>query len=323
MKRWDTLADRFMEVYSARGLAAETIEAMRREWDKWGCWLKAKRPRPKLEEVSHELITQYISHRGRFRAKSTLYGMMSRMRQIGNFLVEEDIWRDNPLKWMKGPRQDQRHRLPRRIDSSVLEKIWESAAASRYHFHRYLWVTVLGVFYGTGIRREELILLDLSNWDAESGTLLIAGKKTGQERRVPLPPLAQQCLEAYLPRRQNVLAAKNVSDQPALFINDGGGRLSKSAVSRGMSRIARRAGVRVTLHQFRHTCASQLLANGTRLPHVQKLLGHKSIGSTMRYLHVADVELRRAMEKHPICHLNNILDNRRDSQRKENDRGQE
>ena len=323
MKRWDTLSDRFMEVYTARKVAPETVEAMRREWDKWGCWLKARRPRPKLEDVSHELITQYISHRGQFRAKSTLYGIMSRMRQIGNFLVEAEIWRDNPLIWMKGPRQDRRHRLPRRIDRSALDKIWESAATCRYHFHRYLWVTALGVFYGTGIRREELVLLDLSDWDVESGTLLIAGKKTRRERRVPLPPLGQQCLEAYLPRRQNILAANDVSDQSALFVNREGGRLSKSAVSRGISRVSHRAGVRVTLHQFRHTCASELLAGGTRLPYVQKLLGHQSIGTTMRYLHVTDVELRRAMEKHPICHLNNILTNRQDSQRKETNDGQE
>jgi len=198
MKRWDTLADRFMEVYSARGLAAETIEAMRHEWDAWGCWLKARRPRPKLEDVSHELISQYTSQRGKFRAKSTLYGMMSRMRQIGNFLVERGIWKENPLKWMKGPRLDRRHRLPRRIDNSVLEQLWESAASSRYKFQRYLWVAILGVVYGTGIRREELVLLDLSDWDVESGTLLINGKKTRRERRVPLPPLARQCLERVL-----------------------------------------------------------------------------------------------------------------------------
>jgi site-specific recombinase XerD len=276
-----------------------------------------------LEEVSHELITQYVSHRGSFRAKSTLYGVISRMRQIGNFLVAECIWHDNPLLWMKGPRLDRRHRLPRRIDSSALERIWESAATSRYHFHRYLWVAILGIVYGTGIRREELTLLDLSDWDVESGTLLIAGKKTGQERRVPLPPLGQQCLDAYLPRRQNTLMANDVREQPAIFINGQGGRLSKSAVSRGISAIARRAGIRITLHQFRHTCASRLLADGVRLPHVQKLLGHKSIGTTMRYLHITDIELRRAMEKHPICHLKMILVNHRNSKRKEASDGQE
>ena len=123
MKRWDGLADGFMEVYSARGLASGTIEAMRREWDGWGCWLKARRPRPKLEEISHEPIIQYISHRSSFRAKSTLHCMISRMRLIGNFLVESGIWRDNPLQWMKGPRLDRRHRLPRRIDDASLERL--------------------------------------------------------------------------------------------------------------------------------------------------------------------------------------------------------
>ncbi len=303
MKRWDTLADRFLEGYSARGLADGTVDSMRREWDRWGCWLKGRRPRPKLEEVSAEHVTQYLGSYGKFRAKSTLYCMMSRMRQIGEFLVAEHVWRENPLCWMKGPRLDRRHRLPRRISVSTLTKIWEAAAQSRETFYRHLWVAVLGVLYGGGLRRGEVVALNLSNWDAQSGTLLVYGKKTYCERRVPLPDLCRQCIEAYLPRRHNMLTKSVNCDEPALFVNGQGGRLSEAAVSRGIGRLARTAGEKITLHQFRHTCASDLLAAGTRLPHVQKLLGHRSLQTTMRYLHVADQELHRAIALHPINSL--------------------
>jgi integrase/recombinase XerD len=303
MKRWDGLAERFLEAYSARGLADESVAAMRREWQRWGCWLKARRPRLKLEEVTAEHVTQYLVSYGAFRAKSTQYGMLSRMRRIGDFLVAERVWRENPLRWMKGPRLDRRHRLPRRISESTLAKIWEAAAQSRTTYSRHLWVAVLGVLYGAGLRRSEVVRLNLCDWDAESGTLRVYRKKTKEERCVPLPDLCRQCLEAYLPRRQNVLAKRSCGDERALFVNSRGGRLSKSSLSGGIGRLAEAAGEKITLHQFRHTCASQLLEAGTPLPHVQELLGHRSVQTTMRYLEIADSQLHRAIQRHPLNDL--------------------
>lgn len=307
MKRWDSLKDRFMEVYEARDLASSTVQLMSHEWDKWGCFLKNRRPRPKLEDVAAKMITEYIGVRCQFLADSTQRSVMSRMRMIGEFLVNENIWRMNFLRWMKAPKVDERHRLPRRVNKSALAKIMEAAASGRYEYSRYLWPAVLGVFYGTGIRRSELSRLNTSSWDSENGLLLVDGSKGRRERRVPLPPLAWQCLEAYLPRRQNVLAARNIFQEQALFVTALGTRMKPSGLSRGMSNLTARAGVKATLHQLRHTCASELIADGAKLPHVQKLLGHKAITTTMLYLHIAGPELAEAMRRHPICHLGQVL----------------
>lgn len=312
MKRWDRLMDLFMEEYEARGLAQGSIDAMQREWEKWGCWLKRRRPRPKLEEVSVDLINGYIRSRCRTVARSTHYGVMSRIQQIGDFLVQESVWPNNPLAWMKRPRLDRRHRLPRRIAVSDLDKIWESAASCRCHFYRYTWVTILSIYYGTALRRNELVRLNLADWDSSAGTLLIRKTKTRRERLVQLPPLAWKCLEAYLPRRENQLLVKEAFDQRALFVNLRGERLSKESVTGGTGRIMKRAGVKATLHQLRHTCASEMLSDGVKLPHLKRLLGHQSIGTTMRYLHIEDAELARAIERHPINMLGNILNKKLD-----------
>jgi integrase len=61
--------------------------------------------------------------------------------------------------------------------------------------------------------------------------------------------------------------------------------------------------VKSALHQFRHTSASELVANGEKMRHGQKLLGHRAITSTMGYLHIAGPELALAMRRHPICDL--------------------
>ena len=307
MKRWDSLKDRFMEVYEFRGLATSTVQMMSREWDHWGCSLKNRRPRPHLEDITAEMITEYIASRCQFHSKSTQRSVMSRMRSIGEFLVEQNVWQVNLLRWMKAPRVDPRHRLPRRVNKNALAQIMEAAATSRFEFTRYLWSAILGVFYGTGLRRGELSRLNLSCWNAEEGLLLVDGNKSRRERRVPLPPLAWQCLEAYLPRRQNILSSHNIFHADALFISSKGTRLSPDRLSQGLNSITARAGVKITLHQLRHTCASDLIADGATLPHVQRLLGHRSITTTMRYLHIAGPELAEAMRLHPICHLGQVF----------------
>ena len=95
------------------------------------------------------------------------------------------------------------------------------------------------------------------------------------------------------------------SDESALFVNRYGGRLTAAAISRGIQKLGSGCSeTPITMHQFRHTCASDLLEAGVCLPDVQQLLGHQTISTTMRYLHVADPQLHQAVKVHP---LNEIL----------------
>jgi len=91
------------------------------------------------------------------------------------------------------------------------------------------------------------------------------------------------------------------TDEPALFVNKFGARLNQHAITNGFQTLVRRSGqARMTLHQFRHSCASDLLENGVHLAEVQKLLGHQSIQTTVRYLHIADPHLHASVARHPI-----------------------
>lgn len=301
MRCWDRLVDQYVEEYVAAGRAAETIAALRRELEQCGAWLKNRRPRPRLEDVDSDLLIQYLRSRSAFHGKSTLSSVMSRLRGWGEFLIREGIWSSNPLRWMRGPKLDPRSRLPRRINSQVLTEVWESAAKSRYAYQRCAWMTLLGVFYGTGARRGEIARLDLTDWNGEEGLLLIDGRKTGWERRVPVPELVWRCLEVYLPQRHNLLESVGRTEEPALFVNKFGARLNQRAISNGFQTLVRRSGqARLTLHQLRHSCASDLLENGVHLAEVQKLLGHQSIQTTVRYLHIADPHLHASVARHPI-----------------------
>ena len=301
MKRWDSLIEGYTARCEERGLSEETLRSIRSELDRWGCWLKRRRPKPKLEEVDGPMIIAYLRRRTHFHAKTTVASVASKLRCLGEYLVEQGVWAQNPMRWVKGPRLDPRGKLPRRIGAEHLKKLWEASGQQRSKYQKHLAVALLSLLYGTGLRRGELERINLADWKREESLLRIDGRKTGCERSVPLSEAIGRCLEAYLPLRQNLLEQHGNTAEPALLVNRNGQRLSAPSCGLIVHRLAQRAQVPlVSLHQFRHTCASDLLESGASLPEVQSLLGHKRVGTTSRYLHIADPERARAIRKHPL-----------------------
>jgi integrase/recombinase XerD len=77
--------------------------------------------------------------------------------------------------------------------------------------------------------------------------------------------------------------------------------MSADAISRVVRACAVAAGIPfVSVHQFRHSCASDLLESGVKMPEVQAMLGHGVLATTMRYLHVSGDVMSEAIRKHPI-----------------------
>lgn len=295
------MLDIYMEEYRARGVSEGTIGHTESRLERWGRWLKKRRPRVAIEQIGVDLITNYIAVGGSFRSKSTVYSTLSTMRGFGDFLVRQGLWKINPLRWMKGPKVSPYNRLPKRIDRSHMEAMWIEATRRRGDYSAHLWVTILALLYGTGLRRGELARLDTDAYDRAEGTLRIDGRKTGHQRCLPLPETVLHCLEAYLPLRHNQLERIGMIDERALLVSRNGKRLTSFAISNGVHTISRSAQVPVhSLHQFRHTCASDLLEAGVHLAEVQRILGHCVISTTVRYVHIADPQRRAAIELHPI-----------------------
>lgn len=301
MRRWDTVLTRYGEEMTGRGLSSEFVRKSIRECERLGVWLRRRKPAPVLEDIDFQVLVGYLKARSRFRAKGTIASIVTGLRGLGEYLVREKIWRKNVARWLKGPKIDGRSRVPRRMSQESLQGLLKTAGQSHVQYHRHLWTTLLVVLYATGLRRGELGRLDLRDWNGTEGTLRIDGRKTGEERAIPVSESVWRCIEAYLPWRHNALEKAGAITETALFVNRFGRRIRGENVGTALHKLARRAGVPlVTLHQFRHTCASDLIESGVTLPFVQKMLGHACVQSTMRYLAIGDPERRRAIEKHPI-----------------------
>lgn len=301
MRSWDNLVEQYIEEYFARGINPSTIDNVRRELDRLGAWLKSRRPKPRLETINSDLLIDYIKVRSAFKSKSTIYGTVSRMRGMGDFLVRQEVWASNPLRWIQGPKVTPYHRMPKRISGNDMQSIWDAAANAGTPFIAQKWITVLALLYGTGIRRGELARLKLTDWSPSTDIITIDGRKTGMQRNVPVPDLVSQCINSYLPFRYNFLETRQRVNTDTLFVNNEGEPIREDSISNGVHRIAKRAGVKLhSLHQFRHTCASDLLESGVCMAQVQMVLGHQHLGTTMRYTHIADPKRHEAVALHPL-----------------------
>ena len=142
--------------------------------------------------------------------------------------------------------------------------------------------------YGAGLRISEAAALHIKDIDSARMQIHVREAKGGGERYVPL----SKRLLAELRDYWRLYRPKG----PLLFPGaDRDGRLARAAISKALQGAVRKAGItkRVTPHVFRHTFATHLLELGTDLRTVQVLLGHKSIRSTVTYLHVSHTRLAR------------------------------
>jgi site-specific recombinase XerD len=158
---------------------------------------------------------------------------------------------------------------------------------------------LLEVLYGTGVRRQELVGLDLADWLVAEGVVHVRRGKRRKERLVPLGPHAAATLDTYLRRGRSQLRGDRVT--AALFLTRHGTRLGRASVTRLVAEHGARAlGRRVTPHLLRHSYATHLLRRGAGVRAVQQLLGHSSIATTQRYTHLVIADLHEAVRRfHP------------------------
>lgn len=157
-------------------------------------------------------------------------------------------------------------------------------------------VMMFDLFYGTGIRTSELCGLKTGDYFEDNGVgfLRIRLGKGGKSREVGMPVYTHEALKRYLAGRRLVLG-------DYMFQNDSGGRLTRQYVYKIISGILGKMYKRKRgAHRLRHSFATHLLDQTGDIKAVQMQLGHSDIGTTQRYLHVAQERIREVYKRsHP------------------------
>lgn len=161
---------------------------------------------------------------------------------------------------------------------------------------------IIEVFYATGIRRIELVNLNMKDVDFKRQILTVREGKHKNERNVPIARCALDWIERYLKELRPRLASLASGD--ALFITETGRQMKPHKVTDMAIKCVNRSGIdkKGACHILRHATATEMLRNGADIRQVQEMLGHSDISSTQIYAHVTIKDLNRVYyETHPAA----------------------
>jgi integrase/recombinase XerC len=250
-----------------------------------------------LEEIDHisirlflgDLIEQGINKRSAVRK-------LAAIRSFYKYCIKRNVVKSNPSLNIVTPKLPKRY--PSFVDESVIDQMMNLPDVSTIAGLRDR--AILEILYGTGIRLNELINLDLGNIDFKNDTIKVLGK--GRKHRiVPLGKKAKDSLKQYLSRR-NELLTKGNSDQQAVFISARGLRIYPKGVYLIVNKYitAFSEVEKKSPHVLRHTFATHMLNRGADLIAVKDILGHESLSTTQLYTHVTIDRLKRIYNQaHP------------------------
>jgi site-specific recombinase XerD len=187
------------------------------------------------------------------------------------FLYRKTLGRPEAVSFFSWPKDPEQ--LPVVLSVEEVAGLLAAVAGDNY---RMLFRTM----FAAGLRIREACRLQVDDLDAERGVIRVTGKG-GRERQAALHPRLLEALRAYWREVRPV--------PPWLFTGRVGNPLDTDQARKVFKDAVRDSGLakRATPHALRHTYATLLLEQGTGLPVIQALLGHATIRSTERYLHVA------------------------------------
>ncbi len=216
-------------------------------------------------------------------APSTIARRLASLRSFYRYQRRQGVVAADPAGGLRNPKQAQR--LPRllRVEEVIglLDAIPTGVPLGVRD--RAMFETL----YGGGLRVSELVGLNLDDLDHDQDLVRVRGKGR-RERLSPIGRMAMAWVEHWRALRQ-----PKQSDEPALFLNRYGNRLTTRSVGRLLETYLTTHGLdhAASPHTLRHSFATHLLDRGADLRSVQELLGHRNLTTTQIYTHVTQQRL--------------------------------
>lgn len=169
---------------------------------------------------------------------------------------------------------------------------------------------ILETLYATGIRRSELLRLDLEHLELNRGVLSVRHGKGDKDRFVPVGDRATAWIRKYLVEARPQLVVH--ADERAVFLSVRGNRIASNYLTELVAKVIETSGVekRGGCHLFRHTAATLMLEGGADLRFIQQLLGHADVKTTQVYTRVSLHQLKAV---HSATHPGARLGRRRET----------
>ena len=259
-----------------------------------------------LKKITQDDIYSYLYYmKDTYNSKpATIARKLSTIRIFFAYMTEEKLIEINPAQNLKNPKLEKRQ--PKYLTLEESQKLLHVTAneENRNGERDYAIITL---FLNCGMRLSELVGINLKDIKFDECKMTVIGKGN-KERTIYLNNACMSAINKYLAVRPAKERIKE-KDQDALFLSERLERIGKRTVQRIVEIELKRAGLDTTkysTHKLRHTAATLMYQYGNvDIRALQELLGHESISTTEIYTHVANEQVRNAVERNPLANETN------------------
>ena len=246
-------------------------------------------------DINYDTVKEYMKYLYSLNiGKSSISRKLSSIRGLYNYLLREDLVKDNYFNKISNPKKD--NYLPKFLKDDELNKLFSVCKYDTAINQRNS--VIIELLYATGIRVSELVNIKLSDIDLNERIIKVLGKGS-KERIVIFNNHTKKAIDIYLNDGYHIF---NKVNSGYLILNKDGNKLSERYVRNIINKLVINAGldIKISPHTFRHTFATDMLEDGSDLMTVKELLGHESLNTTSIYTHVTNEQIRKVYDMaHP------------------------
>ena len=257
-----------------------------------------------IEKITLEDIHSYLFYlKNTYHSKpATLARKVSSIRVFFAYLSQKaKLIEKNPAQNLETPKLERR--LPKYLSLEDSKKLLE-VSSNEDNRNKERDYAIITLFLNCGMRLSELVGINIKDINFENCKLNVIGKGN-KERTIYLNNACMNAINSYLrvrPTNKVKYDSKN-----ALFLSERYERISNRTVQYIVKKELMLAGLDVnkySVHKLRHTAATLMYQYGNvDIRALQELIGHESISTTEMYTHVANSQVRNAVESNPLANL--------------------
>lgn len=279
---------------SEKRSSLHTIAAYRSDLEQFSAFIQLHFEVEDLLSVTTMMVRSWISHwMDQGMAVSTVHRKVSSLQAYYRFERKQGRLMQNPLKGIAKPKKPSI--LPQYLEVAQAEQIYQPIEEGWEPLRN---AVILRMLYETGMRRSELLGIQVKDIDWSKGQVRVLGKRN-KIRVIPISPTLIQELQVLRDENRTVSETSSF-----LFLNTKGEPLSTfqlyQIVKKQLSKwttLKKRSP-----HILRHSFASHMLNQGADLNVIKEILGHSSLAATQVYTHL-NIEKLKGI--HELLHPRN------------------
>jgi len=265
-----------------------------RMFSRWHKTCFGKDPDPRhMQELDLFAYRSYLQTEKR-QSTSTVNRRVASLKSFADFLQAAEITPDNIAKkvsYLESPPQT----APDVLSHAQVLQLFKSIDRTRKLGIRDY--AIIQLFVQCGLRLKELSeiqLVDIKITE-RAGILRIPRGKGGKPREIPLNKTAREAIIEYLAARPRIAGVRH------LFFSQKRKPLAPRSIQDLVKKYLKKAGVGdFSCHSLRHLFATNLYNKHKDIVLLKEALGHKRLGTTLRYSHKTQKEIQQAMEESPL-----------------------